>query len=541
MSATSVLFKEGFVKWLRTRGLLMILAVALIPPALTAAWVGTHDADMAVIDISWDPGIPKAGDNVTISAVIENVYSTPVEPFDVVLRIGSYREDAQGQINWVNNHNETLSVDGLEPGDRRSVSTVWNAQPGNWRVEAWADFFEVKNKEVEKLNNHRWVKMNVAPATERHQFPTVPDTTEDENATAPNATLSIGEVAWSPEQIFDQDNVSFTIPVENEGPEDVTNVSVTFQLFEINPITGQLEIDPRTGQPRHVVNRTETTDLLAGDTEVFTFTHDRIRMYPNTQVGLYVFLALIEAETAPGTAEQGDRVVVQQLPPVEPKNLYREPEERATAKDFYRNQVLLPLHFTLLVPLIGLFFAGGVLQDERQRGNLIYVLTRPVPRWSLPVSRFASGFLVALLAVLVGVFATFLIIMGTPQQAPGFLWWPLVFGVLVLFLYGSVFTFVGVVSDRPYLVGLLYVLGFESLVLAGRRILVNGEYLVQDWVLNFSLMHWVTTAFEGWDPKDPSLLPVGDEATRAFFVILGIGIVALVAAAVAATRRQFPE
>lgn len=524
--ATKVLIRENFGKWFRTRGFLMVLAVALVPGALTAAWVGTHNADMAVTDLSFSPQDLTAGDNVTIQATIENVRNKAVDPFDVTIRVGFYEQPGGGAVRWRDVHNETVRIDGLAPREERLVTTTWTTQPGSFQVEVLVDLLEEKVPEVENLNNYRVTQMVVAYQSFRPDLPPPAPASNETNSTLPDAEVHLTALRQEPNQLFQDDNVTFHVSVVNDGPDAVTNATLTFQLYRLSA----------TGNPTSIeFDQDETVALEPGAEQTYTFRVDRIAG------GLYAAAAFLDASAASATDAEGNNVLVQQLD-VQRRLIWEEPEEGATAKNFYRNEVLLPLHFTLLVPLIGLFFAGGALHDERSRGNLIYLLTRPVPRWSLPLTRFATGFAVALVAVLIGILVTYVLLLGTPRTDATYLWWPLVFGVLVLLVYSAVFTLLGVVTDRPYLVGLLYVLGFETLVLAGRRILVNGQPLVQDWVLNLSLMNWIQRAFTGWDPNAGfTLLPQGDEAVRAFLVLVGIAIVSLIGAMYAVQRRQFPE
>jgi ABC-2 type transport system permease protein len=223
---------------------------------------------------------------------------------------------------------------------------------------------------------------------------------------------------------------------------------------------------------------------------------------------------------------------------VDRRVLFEAPEAKATAKDFYRD-VLSVLHLSLLVPLIALFYAAGVLEDEKDKGNLPYMLTRPVPRWMMPVARFLVSFVVAGAALAIGVIATFLLLLGQPQEAPGFLTWPLLYVLMALFAYSGLWSLAGVTVRRPYLLGLVYILGLEAVIVLGRGILVNGEPLLQDWILWFSLNHWMHEAFAGWDPAAPwSMLPGGD-ALRGLLIVLAVGVVGLAGSAWWMTRREF--
>ncbi len=526
-AATKLLVKDSLTRWMKAPGFLIVLAVALVPPALTGAWVWTHDADIAVVDVSWDRENPEAGDLINISATVRNVHTASVGAFNVTIRVGYYEQAPGGAIRWRDVANETMRVNGLASGTESTVRMNWTTQAGAFQVEAFADFFEEDVPEIEELNNYRPAQIQVRYPQVRPQIEVPPPAgnTTDENNTLPKVNATISSVTWTPEQVYQRDNLTFHVNVANRGPSDLANGTVVFQLYRVT----------LTGQATPIFNHEVPIDVGAGGNATADIS------YPNIAIGNFAILAFLDTTRVASGDNLSDNAVIQNFAS-DRRLTWKEPEEKATAKDFYRSQVLLPLHFTLLVPLIALFYAGGVIRDDQERGNLTYLLTRPVARWKLPITRFVANFGVALIAVLVGILLTYLVLMGTPRADPGYLYWPLLFGIVVLFLYGAVFTLVGVMSERPYLVGLLYILGFESMILAGRRVLVNGQPLAQDWILHGSLLHWIQWAFEGWNPTLAfQVWPEGESAMRALLIILAIGLGSLAASAWIMKRKEFEE
>lgn len=525
-SPLSLLALESLLRWLRTPGYLIVIAVALVPAALTAAWTMTHDADVAVTGLGWDRDVVSDGDLVNFTAEITNTRGTRVDAVNVTIRVGYYEPDLAGGLRWRDVTNDTVRVGPLEAGVTTRATTSWNATAGSFQVEAWVDIFNDEIKEIEDLNNYRPAQIAVRYPTVHPDVPPPPRPDAENETSLHKVNLSLTNLEWIPTDMFENDNATFTVNAANAGPDDADNVTVELLVYRLS-ILGQLT--------ELVVNFTETTNLSAGETASINFS------WKDVERG---FFALGVFALPPEGVEDGnlsDDVIIQQLE-VERRLVWKEPEPQATAKDFYRNEILLPLQLTLLVPLIGIFYAGNVLYDDRVRGNLPYILTRPVPRWWLPLVRFGVGFLVALVPVLIGVLITYALLLGTPRANPGYLYWPLVIGTLVTFLYSAVFTLVGVLSRRPYLVGLVYVLGFETLILAGRRLLVNGQPLVQDWVLNLSLSYWVGQAFAGWDPTMTlQWWPIGESAVRATVVILALGAASLGGASWIVTRREIDE
>lgn len=521
----SLLAFDSLMRWLRAPGYLVVIAVALVPAGLTGAWAWTHDADIAVTGISWDREAASDGDALNITAQIANVGNRAVDSFNVTLRVGYY-ETLGKRVEWRDVKNETVRVGPLASGAKANATITWNATAGAFQVEAWADVFTNEIKEIEDLNNYRPAQISVRYPSVRPNF-APPSPEADANSTnQSNVNVSVSNLGWTPANLLEGDNATFVVNVANAGPDSVENMSVALQVLSIDAL-GQI-----TGR---AANLTEVVNLTAGENKTLNFT------WRGVAIGSYGAVAFARVPPGAVDASTADNVIIQQVE-VQRRLIWKEPDPQATAKDFYRNDILLPLQFTLLVPLVGIFFAGNVLQDDRVRGNLPYLLTRPVPRWWLPLVRFGVGLAVALGPVLIGVFLTYGILLGTPRSNPSYLYWPIIVGALVTFLYTAVFTLVGVMSRRPYLVGLVYVLGFETLLIAGRRFLINGQPLVQDWVMNFSLSRWVGGVFEGWDPAAGfQWLPANAAALRAVFVILGIGAVSLAAACWIVTTREVEE
>ena len=83
----TLLLRDGFARWLRISSLLVMLAVALVPAGLTAAWTWTHDADVSVTSLGWDRDVVTHGDTVNITANLMNTRKTTVDPFNVTIRV----------------------------------------------------------------------------------------------------------------------------------------------------------------------------------------------------------------------------------------------------------------------------------------------------------------------------------------------------------------------------------------------------------------------------------------------------------------------
>ncbi len=509
MSAIKLLIMDNLRQAMRARGVWIVLAAALIPPALTGAWVFTHQNDVGAVSIDYEPQSLLEGQLVNITASVENRFDEPSGPFNVTLQVGYFEEGFDGALTFRDRASESFRIDNLAPGEQTQLKMNWTAQSGTFIFRTLVDT-EDELPEIEENDNERFVQVQVGFPPVQLDF--APPATGDD-ADQPEGNVTVMGVFWHPAELYAGDSAVVTVQVKNNGQEPITNASVRLQVHRAT-LTGY--------SPSASPNLSELVDLAPGETANVTFKWSSVRL------GQYALFASMDASGSIRDTYTADNAVVQETF-IDRQFLYEEPEPKATAKEFYRT-VLELLHLKLLIPLVALFYAAGVLEDEKERGNLAYILTRPTARWTLPVARLVVSFVVAGAALLAGVLATFLLLLGLPQSAPGYLYWPMAFSALALLVYTAVFVLVGVTVRKPYLFGMLYVLGFEALVMLGRRVLVNDNPLLQDWVLYLSLNHWVTKAFNGWEPGAAQYLPEGEAAVRAFYAIV-VGAVACVAGA----------
>jgi ABC-2 type transport system permease protein len=138
--------------------------------------------------------------------------------------------------------------------------------------------------------------------------------------------------------------------------------------------------------------------------------------------------------------------------------------------------VLVGLGFAAVLPVIALIVGTGVLGSEIDDGTLMHVLAKPLPRREIVLTKLAVA--VAVTAVTVGV-PMYLagLVAGGARFGAG-----LAVGCLVgAFAYAAVFLALSLLTRRPVLVGLLYVLIWEGVLgnlLTGTRMLSVQQYVV---------------------------------------------------------------
>ncbi|MFP6632108.1 MAG: ABC transporter permease subunit [Planctomycetota bacterium] len=112
------------------------------------------------------------------------------------------------------------------------------------------------------------------------------------------------------------------------------------------------------------------------------------------------------------------------------------------------------------LPVIALTFGTAVLGDEREDKTLVYLSTRPLPRWSLFLAKVLGSVplvLVIALGTLLGICATATLVGGLPLPLLKVAWafMPMVtFGVLA---YLAFFSWLGAAFRNSTLIGVAYV------------------------------------------------------------------------------------
>lgn len=511
------LLGTSFRSWVSAKGFWLVVVAALLPMVLTGAWAATHRDDIAVSAVRFDESTLVDGNNVSFTGVFTNPGAGTVRDFNVSVAIGRV---VGNQLFATASQDER--IESLEPGATREVTVRWNATPGLYYVVATADI-EDEVGEIDEYNNQV-----PEPVSVRNKPPAEQDAPRRTNATegAENATarvdLRVRDLA-APQDAQPGDATRVRVTVENAGEADVTNATLTLSVG-------------RSFQGTLLPSQSQTfgVDLAAGASKSFEL--------PWTAAsGSWWAVAEVipPADTGEDAPEDNqlatgftvDLVITEDFkPPPFP--------EKLTIKEFYID-VLSLLHLRVLLPLVALFYAAGVLTEERERGSLAYMLTRPIPRPLIPITKFAASFALAAVASMIGLVLTYLLLFQTMPDAQdiGFLSTPVLAALVALFVYGAIFTLMGTLVDRPYLIGAAFVLGWE-----------NAASIFLPWVANFTVTQHIGNALGG-DPDvatdgwllDRGLMwvPEGEIALRALYILLAVGVGALIASGVAMRRREF--
>jgi ABC-2 type transport system permease protein len=119
-----------------------------------------------------------------------------------------------------------------------------------------------------------------------------------------------------------------------------------------------------------------------------------------------------------------------------------------------------------LLPLVGLIYASGIIQDEQEEQTLTYLLIRPIPKWALYIIQLLATLTTAVCLTVLFTGVTYVAIyagshtIGVPER---FLKTAAVHALAVT-AYCSLFGLMSLLTRRTLIVGILYAAIVEGLL-----------------------------------------------------------------------------
>jgi ABC-type transport system involved in multi-copper enzyme maturation permease subunit len=124
-----------------------------------------------------------------------------------------------------------------------------------------------------------------------------------------------------------------------------------------------------------------------------------------------------------------------------------------SAFQIFSQWAVFSIFLTFLLPLWSLSFATEALGGERESQCLIWVLSRPLPRWSIYLAKFVA-LLPWSVGFNVGGFAVLCLVAGPPGRRALALFWPAV--LLATLTFSALFLLIGAWFRRPAVVAMVY-------------------------------------------------------------------------------------
>jgi len=135
---------------------------------------------------------------------------------------------------------------------------------------------------------------------------------------------------------------------------------------------------------------------------------------------------------------------------------------KGSLQDAY-SQVASFMVFRLLA-LASVIISSTVISADVEQKTIVYLLTRPIPRWNLLLGRYlGSVTIVAFFGILFAIFTSLGVYKGEFLHNPS-LWPTCLAAILGAFAYGALFVFFSLILNKSILVGLLFAFGWETAI-----------------------------------------------------------------------------
>jgi len=194
--------------------------------------------------------------------------------------------------------------------------------------------------------------------------------------------------------------------------------------------------------------------------------------------------------------------------------------------------ILLFLYLQFLAPVAGLLFGTGILLDELGSGNLPYLFTRPAPRSSILLGKYAAALVAATLGVGVSLAATLALSSGA-LLPDGFAGRAVLAVMLAIPAYLAAFAFLSSLTRWALVGGFLYAFGLEG---------VLG--LIPGMIRKVTLLYYSRSILGEWAARRMTMEVVFGEdgpatTTMSVTVLLAVAAVGLALLLLVVRRKEF--
>ncbi|MEV6598028.1 ABC transporter permease subunit [Actinoplanes sp. NPDC051346] len=138
--------------------------------------------------------------------------------------------------------------------------------------------------------------------------------------------------------------------------------------------------------------------------------------------------------------------------------------------------VLIGLGLAVLLPVVSLIVGTGVLGSEVDDGTIVHILTKPLPRRDIILAKLGVAVLVSTVTAAVPLFVA-----GWMADSPAWGGALVAAAFVGALAYSALFLLLSLVTRRPVLLGLVYILVWEGLLgrfVSGTRVLSIQQYVI---------------------------------------------------------------
>ena len=143
-------------------------------------------------------------------------------------------------------------------------------------------------------------------------------------------------------------------------------------------------------------------------------------------------------------------------------------QHQAAGGPFIFGMMIWIFFVRLAVPVLGVFYGTSLIADEIEDKTITYLFTRPISRSAVLFGKYLAYLVCTTFVIVPAVLLCWILVVpigGSLGATFPDLLKDLAMVAIGLAVYGAVFAMVGAVLKRPLLAGLLFVLGWEFVIL----------------------------------------------------------------------------
>ena len=213
---------------------------------------------------------------------------------------------------------------------------------------------------------------------------------------------------------------------------------------------------------------------------------------------------------------------------------WKTPPEEYAATTYYGIWIAMYVYGFVLT-MTSVIFSSGIIAQEVEQKTIVYLLTRPLPRWRILLMKYLASILITTVVCWLTTLSIALATVGPTKLGAAPLAHDILFMPIGVSVYSALFLLMGTLLNRPLILGLIFAFGWENLivVLPG-----YGQYCAIVTYLRVLSPHEMPAWMNKWTLLSASIV---EPPTRmlAWIVVLSLLIVTLAASFVVFSTREY--
>lgn len=139
------------------------------------------------------------------------------------------------------------------------------------------------------------------------------------------------------------------------------------------------------------------------------------------------------------------------------------PKDAWVPGDVY-DSLIAPFVFSVSLTILSVVYGTGVVSQEIEGRTIVYLLTRPFPRWRILLAKFLAAVIVVSVVTILSTLLVALAVYGVSRFNEAGVGGDILALLVGALVYGGMFLLLGTALPRPLTYGLLFVFGWETVV-----------------------------------------------------------------------------